>query len=75
MADDPQSVGAQTHHLEGGLVKFPPNVHGICVDAQPSGTVVIEARHNDVRLHFVVDADAYEHLAAMLNAAAMRARQ
>ena len=53
-------------HLESGLVKFPPNVHGIYVEPQDSGDVRLCVRQNDVQLSFVLDETDCKHLAALL---------
>ncbi len=63
---DPHSDDIAITLLEKGIVKFPPNVHGIYVEPQASGYVRIVARQNDRRLTFVLDAAACRHLAALL---------
>jgi hypothetical protein len=52
--------------LPSGVVKFPPNVHGIYVEPQASGYVRIVARQNEQELAFVLDAAACRHLASLL---------
>jgi hypothetical protein len=63
MHEPPESTATL---LDNGVVKFPPNVHGIYVEPQASGTVHLVVRQNDQRLSFVLDASACRHLADLL---------
>ena len=64
MSDCPPS--GKSSHLEHGLVKFPPNVHGIYVEPQETGDVRLTVRQNEVRLSFVLDEGDCKHLASLL---------
>jgi hypothetical protein len=64
MVNTPSEV--QQKLLDSGIVKFPPNVHGIYVDRQESGNTVLTVRQNDARLSFVLDDEACAHLAGLL---------
>lgn len=62
-------AAAKFTHLDGGLVKFPPNVHGLYVEpATPGGYpyTVLKARHNDQEPCFVLDEADCKHLASLL---------
>ncbi len=62
------SEAVRTEHLENGVVKFPPNIHGIYVErGKATGYTRIVARHNDVSLTFVLDDSDCRHLAALLS--------
>lgn len=66
MLDDLVAVADLTFRkLEDGLVKFPPNVHGLYTEQIP-GYLVLVARQNEQRMNFVLDEDARRHLAALL---------
>ncbi|MCI0563094.1 MAG: hypothetical protein MN733_31840 [Nitrososphaera sp.] len=60
------SLNSKAKHFENGLVKFPPNVHGLYVEVREDGGVNLIARQNDTRLCFVLDDDDRKHLAALL---------
>jgi hypothetical protein len=49
-----------------GLVKFPPNVHGIYIEKSPTGAKTLTVRQNDLRLVFVLEEDDCQHLAKLL---------
>lgn len=67
MSDDlTPYADASFRPLEDGLVKFPPNVHGVYVTPLAHDLVTLEARQNETRLRFVLDEAARRHLAAIL---------
>jgi len=61
---------AKAQHLRNGLVKFPPNVHGIYVESQDGGLTHLVVRQNDTRFLFLLEAADCEHLASLLLRAA-----
>jgi len=61
-----ESSAVKATLLDGGVVKFPPNVHGVYVERQPCGNTVLTVRQNDARMSFVLDDEACAHLAALL---------
>ena len=56
----------ETRHLPHGIVKFPPNVHGLYVEPREDGRMDVTACQNDIRLVFVLERDDREHLAQLL---------
>jgi hypothetical protein len=64
MSDDTPAV--ETRHLPHGVVKFPPNVHGVYVEPREDGRTNLIARQNEAELVFVLERDDCEHLAALL---------
>jgi len=64
---DMDTSATKARHLPTGLVKFPPNIHGIYVErSRNSGRVTLVLRQNDTYLRFVLDDDDCRHLAALL---------
>ena len=64
MSDSFDSANATL--LETGVVKFPPNIHGIYVEREATGHVLVTLQRNDSRLSLLLDAAACRHLATLL---------